>query len=122
MPRESYQIWLQALRKELAAAAAEARPLVEQGRFDEAEKLVRAVDNDIYGSLALGDIFTSALKSVVRNPHPDRALAQALYVRALHWRSAWPGVHTQEEAEAERAHVQEVRQELTRLFESMPEA
>lgn len=122
MSMESYQIWLQALRKELAAAAAEARPLVEQGRFDEAEKLVRAVDNDIYGSLALGDIFTSALKSVVQNPHPDRGLAQALYERALHWRSAWPGVHTQEEAEAERAHVQEVRQELTRLFESMPEA
>ncbi len=122
MSMESYQVWLQALRKKLAAAASEAEALVEQGRFDEAEKLVRAANDDIYGSVALGDMFTSALERVVRNPHPDRARAEALYERALHWRSAWPGVHTREEADAERAHVEEVRQELTVLLESLPEA
>ena len=31
-------------------------------------------------------------------------------------------VNTQEEAEAERAHVEEVRQELNVLLESLPEA
>ncbi len=122
MSMESYPVWLQALRQKLAAAATEAEPLVHQGRFDEAERLVRAVNNDIYGSVALGDMFTSALERVVRSPRPDRARARALYERALHWRSAWPGVHTQEEAEAERAHVEEVRQELNVLLESLPEA
>ena len=117
---KSYQIWLQALRKRLAAAAAEAEPLVEQGRFGDAETLVRAVDNDIYGSVALGDMFTRALERVVQSPHPDRALAQALYERALYWRSAWPGVHTREEAEP--AHVEEVRDELTRLLARLPES
>lgn len=117
---KSSEIWLQALREKLAAAATEAEPLIEQGRFDEAEHLVHAVDNDIYGAAALGDLFTSALKRVVGSPHPDRALAQALYERALRWRSAWPGVHTQTEADLERAHVEEVRHELTSLLESLP--
>ena len=67
-------------------------------------------------------MFTSALERVVRSPHPDRGRAQALYERALHWRSAWPEVHTPEEAEAERAHLEEVRQELTLLIDSLPEA
>jgi hypothetical protein len=44
-----------------------------------------------------------------------------LYGRALRWRSAWPGVHTSEEAAAERAHEEEVSQELNALIESLPE-
>jgi hypothetical protein len=122
MSKDSYQIWLKAIRKKLAAAVTEAAPLVEQGKFDEAEKLVRAVESDIYGAVALGDMFSSALQRVVQSPHPDRVLAQALYERALRWRSAWPGVHTEEEAKAERAHAEEVRQELTALLQSLPEA
>lgn len=118
---KSYEIWLAATRKQLAEAAAIAEPLVEQGRFDEAEGLVRAVNNDIYGSVALGHLFTAALERCVRSPHPDRGRAEALYQRALRWRSAWPGVHTAEEAKAEEAHGEEVRHELTRLLESRPE-
>ena len=117
---KAYDVWLQGLRQQLAAAVTEAEPLVSQGRFDEAEKLVRAVDGDIYGAGALGGMFTSALKRVVQSPNPDRAFAHALYERALRWRSAWPGVHTREEAEAERAHVAEVRQELAALLHSLP--
>lgn len=121
MSMDSYHIWLKEIREKLAAAVTEAAPLVEQGKFDEAEKLVRAVESDIYGTVALGGMFSSALERVVRSPHPDRVLAQALYERALRWRSAWPGVHTQEEADAERAHAEEVRQELTALLQSLPE-
>ena len=122
MSMKSYEIWLQAIRRKLAAAAAEAEPLVEQSRFDEAETLVRAVNNDIYGAGALGELFTRALERAVRSPHPDRAHAQALHERALRWRSAWPGVHTQAEAEAEQAHVEEVRQELAALLTLLPHA
>ncbi len=119
---KEYEIWRQSLRKQLAAAVTEAEPLAVQGRFDEAEKLVRAVDSDIYGSGALGRMFTSALERVVQSPNPDRAFAQALHDRALRWRSAWPGIHTAEEAAAERAHVAEVRQELAALLHSLPQA
>ena len=114
--------WLQGQRNCLAAAVTEAEPLVSQSRFDEAEKLVRAVDGDIYGAGALGRMFTSALERVVQSPNPDRAFAQALHDRALRWRSAWPGIHTAEEAAAERAHVAEVRQELAALLHSLPQA
>lgn len=118
----AYDKWLQGQRARLADAAIEAEPLVSQGRFDEAEKVVRAVDSDIYGALTLGDVFTSVLKRVVQSPNPDRAFVQTLHERALHWRRAWPGVHTREEAEAERAHVEEVRRELAALLCFLPHA
>ena len=118
----AYDKWRQGQRNRLAEAATEAEPLVSQGRFDEAEKLVRAVESDIHGALTLGHVFTTVLKRVVQSPHPDRAFAHALHERALRWRSAWPGVHTREEAEAARAHVEEVRQELAALLHSLPQA
>ena len=117
MSMKNYEIWLKAVRKQLAAAVAKAEPLVAEGQFDEAESLVRAVNSDIYGAVALGDMFTSALGRCERRS----ARTKALYERALRWRSAWPGVHTSEEAAAERAHVEQVRQELKALIESLPE-
>ena len=122
MSTSSYDSWLSGLRRRLAAAVIEAESLAAQARFDEAETVVRAIDSDIYGAVALGDMFTNLLKRAVQTPNPDRALTRALYERALRWRSAWPSVHTREEAEAERAHVAEVRQELSELLRLLPDA
>jgi len=119
MSMDSYHLWLADVRKQLAAAAVEAAPLVEQGRFDEADQLLRRVNSDIYGAVALGDLYTRALQNYVQSPQPDRARAQAIYERAFRYRSAWPGVHTAEEAAAERAHTEEVRQELSALLDSL---
>jgi hypothetical protein len=117
MSMKNYEIWLKATRKQLAEAVAQAEPLVEAGQYDEAERLVRAVNSDIYGAVALGQMFTQALGRCQRRGYR----AEALYGRALRWRSAWPGVHTSEEAAAERAHEEEVSQELNALIESLPE-
>ncbi|MCX6611541.1 MAG: hypothetical protein NTW74_11900 [Acidobacteria bacterium] len=114
---KDYEIWLAATRKKLAAAVAEAEPLVAAGDYDAAERLVRAVNSDIYGAVALGEMFTRALSRCERRGYR----AEALYGRALRWRSAWPGIHTAEEAAAERAHEEEVSQELKALIESLPE-
>jgi hypothetical protein len=122
MPKNQYEIWLKATRQQLAAAAVKAEPLVEQGQFDEAETLLRTVNSDIYGAVALGHLFTQALERCVRSAQPDRARAAALYERALRWRSAWPGVHTAEEAAAEEAHGEEVKAELQLLMASLPES
>ena len=113
---KDYERWLKAVRKQLAAAVAQAEPLVAAGQFDEAERLVRAVNSDIYGAVALGEMFMSALGRCEQRG----ARAEALYERALRWRSAWPGVHTSEEAAAERAHVEQVSQELKALLQSLP--
>jgi hypothetical protein len=117
MSMKDYERWLKATREKLAAAVAQAEPLVEAGEYDEAERLVRAVNSDSDGAVALGQMFTRALGRCERRGYR----AEALYGRALRWRSAWPGVHTSEEAAAERAHEEEVSQELNALIESLPE-
>ena len=44
---DSYETWLRGTRSQLAAAVTEAGPLVERGQFDEAERIVRAVNSDM---------------------------------------------------------------------------
>lgn len=116
MAKDAHQIWLAALRTKLAAAAVEAEPLLAQDRFEEAETIVRRVDGDIYGARALGDLYTSALAECMQHPEPNRVRAVRLYEKALRWRSAWPEVHTETEAEAQSAHYNEVKQELKALL------
>jgi hypothetical protein len=116
MTKDAYQIWLAAIRKKLAAAAVEAEPLLAQDRFDEAEAIMRRADGDIHGALALGDLYTRALAECMQHPEPNRVRAVRLYEKALRWRSAWPEVHTESEAEAQSAHYNEVKQELKALL------
>lgn len=102
MPKDAYEKWLKHTRARLAAAAQQARPLVDQQRFAEAEALLRAVDNDIYGIVALGELYTNALSDLLAAGQLDalRPHAEKLFERALHWRqSATPEPHTPEEAD-----------------------
>ncbi len=61
MSMKNYEICLKATRKQLAEAVAQAEPPIEAGEHDEAERQVLAVNSDIYGAVALGEMFTRAL-------------------------------------------------------------
>lgn len=116
MAKDSYEIWLKAVRKRLDAVAIDAEPLLSNGRYDDAERLVRQVNDDIYGAVTLGTLFTRALETCVQAASPDRARAEVLFERALRWRSAWPEPHTREEAERANAHRDSVEAELRALL------
>jgi|GEM_PF-1527565 len=100
MPDKAYEQWLKHTRARLAAAAQQARPLIDQQRFAEAEALLRAVDSDIYGAVALGQLYTSALQDLIATGQlvAQRPHAEKLFERALHYRAAAPEPHTPEEA------------------------
>ncbi len=88
MAKDHYQTWLQAIRQKLDAVCIEAEPLVSVGKFDDAEILVRRVESDIYGAVALGALFTHLLEQHVSTPTADPDHAKALFDRAMRWRCA----------------------------------
>jgi hypothetical protein len=103
MPKDSYEVWLAALRKKLAAAVAEANPLVEQERYDDAEAVVRKVETDIYSAIAIGNMYKEYLKQLVASGRhrTERARAEEVFRRGLRWaQSAYPEPHTQIEADS----------------------
>ena len=120
LAKDTYQIWLEARRHRLAVAVDLAEPLVRDGEYDAAESLVREVDGDIYGAMALGALFTRALQQRVQEPAADAEHVRALFERALRWRSAWPEPHTRDEAEAASSHHASVRAELLEILASTP--
>lgn len=102
MAKDTYEIWLAALRAKLAAAVAEAMPLVERERYDEAEAVVRKVETDIYSAIAIGNMYKAYLTQLVASGRheAERSRAEEVFRRGLRWaQSAYPDPHTQIEAE-----------------------
>lgn len=124
MPKDSYEIWLKALREELATAAAQARPLVIDRKYDEVEKLLRAVDGDVYGANAIADLYTRILEQLVdrRGHRRDPSLAAELFKKAFHWRrSGYPPAQTGMEADRYNEGVRQDRRRLIEILGYDPE-
>lgn len=82
---------VEAARGRLAEASGEARALILAHRFEEAEALLRAIDADIQGAVALAADYEAALAA---SPS-DRLILD----RAIYWaRAAFPAPHTAYEA------------------------
>lgn len=102
MAKDSYEVWLVALRKKLAAAVAEAQPMLEQERYDDAEALVRKVETDIYSAVAIGNMYKDFLTQLVAagRHRKEKARAEEVFRRGVRWaQSAYPDPHTQIEAD-----------------------
>ena len=79
-------------RRRLADASGEARALILQHRFGDAETLLRSIDADIHGAAALAAAAEAALYA-----SPSDAL---ILTEAIRWaRAAFPQPHTAHEAE-----------------------
>ena len=103
MPRDANEIYLKKRRERLDVAAAKAMPLALAGDFEAAENLIREVDSDIYGWLAMARMYIAAIASLgAANAAPDaRALVKVMFERAVaHRENAYPMPHTQIEADS----------------------
>lgn len=111
-PRPAEEDPVDAARRRLAAAAPQAAGLIAALRFDEAEALIRQIDADIQGAVALSGLYEAALVASPGEP--------AILARAILWaRSAFPEPHAALEAEAYRsaaeAHEARLRKIAARL-------
>ncbi len=88
-PPEEHPV--EALKRRLADVSGDVMVLIRGARFDEAETLVRRIDADIYGAVALAGAYEAALTAERADP--------VLLARALHWAArALPSPQTADEA------------------------
>lgn len=102
MTKDPYQLYLAELEKMRRPALEAARVLLEEGRYDEAERGIAAADDSIYGAVAIAKLYREWLQTLVdrREPCADRATIEAVFDRAEHWaHSAYPEPHTACEAD-----------------------
>ena len=100
MAKDSYKIWLEMLERKRAPAMRAAERLLDEARYDEAERGVQGVDDSIYGAVALGRLYTARLRRLVASGECEGTRIAEVFRRALHWKqSAYPEPHTQIEAD-----------------------
>lgn len=116
MSMNDYHGWLKALEQRRAPAMERAIKLVEEEKFDEAERAVLAVDDSIYGAVALGKMYTERLRQLV-GLKSRRGRVEEVFRRALSWRqSAYPEPHTEIEADNYASGRDEDRAELVAIL------
>ena len=102
MPKDANEIYKKRLREKLDSAVVAAIPTAISGDFETAEKMIRAIESDIYGCLAMARMYIAAIASL-GSEHAasnDRELIRAMFERAVaHRERAYPTPHTQEEAD-----------------------
>lgn len=101
MVRDLYHRFLENLRAKREPGVGQARLLIRQQRYDEAEAAVRAVDDSIYGSVALAGLFRDRLVELVTGGmlDQDRDQVEAVFRRAKSWAcNTCPEPHTAYEA------------------------
>lgn len=99
---EDYLRWLEALHARRAPAETAAAALIEAGSYDEGERTVLAVDNSIYGHVAIARLYRARLQTLVASgtAASDPGLARTIFQRALTWSwRSYPEPHTACEAE-----------------------
>jgi len=102
MPDDSKNYVLE-LKRKLATTANSVLPLALAGEFEQAERVINAVDCDIYGRLAAAQLYVSAIQSLGGPAAAPEHLARirALFDRAVKLReTGYPTPHTEIEAES----------------------
>lgn len=103
MPRDANEIYRQKLREKLSAAVSDAIPLAVVGDFDGAELMIRAIESDVDGWLAMARLYIAAIARLggEKAAATDRDRVHAMFDRAVaHLEHAYPMPHTQDEADA----------------------
>lgn len=114
-----YERYLEQLRRHRAPAMARAARLIDDGRFDDADRAVTSVDDSIYGAVALAGLY----KAVLEGSRGTRRTEwrEQVFAKALWWAdSAFPEPHTAVEAEHYDAARAEHRAELVHLLGHEP--
>ncbi len=103
MPRDVNESYLQKLREKLGAAVTDAIPLAIAGDLDGAEFMIRAIESDVDGRLAMARLYIAAIARFggEKAAATDRDRVRAMFDRAVaHLEHAYPMPHTQDEADA----------------------
>lgn len=119
MARSDYDIWLEHLARKRAPAVAEAEGLLDDDRYDEAERAIVAVDDSIYGEVEIARLYHRRLEQLVALGVTDasRARVEEVFRRALSWaHRAYPEPHTALEATQYDTGRAEDRARLVRIL------
>ena len=103
MPRDANEIYREKLREKLDATTTKAMPIALAGDFNGAENMIREVDRDVYGWLAMARMYIAAIEALGGENATlnDRELVKAMFERAVvHRENAYPMPHTQYEADS----------------------
>ncbi|HYD00994.1 MAG TPA: hypothetical protein VEB22_07180 [Phycisphaerales bacterium] len=99
MGQDKYKAWAEQRERARAGLLIKARNLIAAGDFDAAEKTVRAADDSLETSAALGKVYRECLRTAVA-AGVRRETVEAIFRRAKRWVPyTYPEPHTQVEAD-----------------------